>query len=196
MLCTTCNDDILDDDNINYTKCKAIMHFGCATLRESAFRTMTKTAKQNWQCNSCKTSKEFIGKIQTPNNNTYKGRLVTQKSQDDTIKNLVDSVNFMSDKFDNFSKQLQELITTINYIKDENDFLKEENCKLKNKIASLDKRMNAFEQKASENVVEIMGVPDFNNEDCVKTVVSIAASVGIENFSVSKAYRVHSKDGK
>jgi len=59
---------------------------------------------------------------------------------------------------------------------------------------SLDKRTNAFEQKALVNVVEIMSVPDFNNEDCVKTVVSFAASVGIEHFSVSKAYRVHSKD--
>lgn len=48
----------------------------------------------------------------------------------------------MNDKFDNFSKQLQELITTINYIKDENTILKEENRKLKNEIMSLDKRMN------------------------------------------------------
>jgi len=48
-----------------------------------------------------------------------------QKSQDETIKNLVEPVNFVSDKFDNFSKQFQELITTINYIKDENLILKE-----------------------------------------------------------------------
>lgn len=89
---------------------------------------------------------------------------------------------------------MQELITTINYIKDENEILKAENCKLKNEIMSLDKIMNAFEQKTIENFVEIVGVPDSNNEDCVKTVVSIAASVGIENLSVSKAFRINSKD--
>lgn len=116
MLCSTCNDDIIEGDNINCTKCKAILHFSCATLRESAFRSMTKIAKQNWQCNSCK-SKKQPSKLQAPNNNTTKGRIITQKSQDDTIKNLIESVNFMSDKFDNFSKQLQELITTINLSK-------------------------------------------------------------------------------
>lgn len=87
----------------------------------------------------------------------------------------------MSDKFDNFSKRLQELFTTINNIKDENIILKEENGKLKNEIESLDKRMNVFEQKAMENFVEIVGVPDFINEHCMKTVVSIGASVGINN---------------
>jgi len=133
---------------------------------------MTKIAKQNWQCNSCKLNKQ-PSKLQTLNNNTTKGRIITQKSQDYTIKNLIESVNFMSDIFDNFSKQLQELITTINYIKDENEILKAENSKLKNEIASLDKRMNAFEQKAIDNFVEIVGVPDSNNEDCVKTVVSL-----------------------
>lgn len=72
--------------------------------------------------------------------------------------------------------------------------MKEENGKLKDEIASLDKRMNIFEQKAMENFVQFVGVPDSNNEDCVKTVVSIAASVGIENLSVAKAFRVHSKN--
>lgn len=52
--------------------------------------------------------------------------------------------------------------------------------------------MNVFEQKAIEKFVEIVGVPEVNNEDCVKTVESIAAAVGV-NISVSKAFRVHSK---
>lgn len=38
----------------------------------------------------------------------------------ETIYNLVKSVNFMSDKFDSFGKQLQEVITIIINIKVEN----------------------------------------------------------------------------
>jgi len=98
----------------------------------------------------------------------------------------------MSDKFDSFGKQLQELVTTINNIKVENSFLKEENCKLKIEVALLDKRMNVFEQKSIEKFVEIVGVSEVNNEDCIKTVESIAAAVRA-NISVSKAFRVHSK---
>lgn len=36
------------------------------------------------------------------------------------------------------------------------------------------------------NNVEIVGVPDSINEDCVKTVVSITVFVGINNLSASK----------
>jgi len=98
----------------------------------------------------------------------------------------------MSEKFDNFGKQLQELITTINLIKEKNSILKEENYKLKNEFASLEKRLNVIEQKSIENIVEIVGVPEIDNEDCVKTVESIAAAVGLK-ISVSKAYRTFSK---
>jgi len=39
--------------------CNGIQHFECATLRESAFRKLSKVAKQNWCCNK-------ICKIQEP----------------------------------------------------------------------------------------------------------------------------------
>lgn len=96
----------------------------------------------------------------------------------------------MSDKFDSFGKQLQELVITINNIKTENSFLKEEICKLKIEVALLDKRMNVFEQKAIEKFVKIVSVPEGNNEDCIKTVETIAAAVGA-NISITKAFRVH-----
>lgn len=70
--------------------------------------------------------------------------------------------------------------------------MKEETSKLKNEVALLDKRINVFVQKAIEKFVEIMRVPEVNNEDCVKTVESISAAVGA-NISVSKAFRVHLK---
>lgn len=44
-----------------------------------------------------------------------------------------------------------------------------------------------------EKLAEIVGVPHSTNNDYVKTIVSIA-SVGINNLSVSKVFRVHTKD--
>ncbi|KAL4107536.1 hypothetical protein QTP88_017868 [Uroleucon formosanum] len=191
MLCVTCNDDIFEGDNLNCSKCNATQHFGCAALRESAFRKMSKTAKQNWYCGKCKSNETCFNPLASKTASISK-HTDTNIVNNETIKNLVETVNFMSEKFDNFGKQLQELVTTINSIKAENSFLKEENCKLKNEFALLDKRMNVFEQKAIKKFVEIVGVPEVNNEDCVKTVESIAAAVGA-NISVSKAFRVHSK---
>lgn len=158
-------------------------------LRESAFRNMSKTAKQKWSCSKCKSNEtnlnQPVAKIVSIEKHTDSINV-----NNETINNLVKSVNFMSDKFDSFGKHLKELVTTINYIKVENYFLKEENCKLKNEVALLDKRMNVFEQKAIEKLVEIVGDQEVNNEDCIKTVESIPAAVGA-NISVTKAYRVH-----
>lgn len=186
MLCSVCNDDIFEGDNLICAKCNAFQHFVCAALRETAFRKMSNTAKQTWCCNNCKFKEPGL-KTQAPKSNSTTDHTGTQKVQNETINNLVDSVNFMSDKFDSFGKQLQELITTVNLIKEENSILKEENLKLKNEFASLEKRLNVIEQKSIENIVEIVGVPEINNEDCVKTVESIAATVGVK-ITVSKAY--------
>jgi len=98
----------------------------------------------------------------------------------------------MSDKFDSFGNQLQEMLTTIKYMKEENQILKEQNNKLKNEVTYLDKRINVLEQKSLENFAEIVGVPETNNENCIKTVEAIAASVGVET-TILKAYRIQSK---
>lgn len=49
-----CNDDVFEGDVIICSRCDGFMHFACATLRETSFRKMSKTAKQNWCCNRCK----------------------------------------------------------------------------------------------------------------------------------------------
>ena len=54
MLCNVCNDDVFEGDDIICSKCDGFMHFACAALRETSFRKMSKTAKQNWCCNKCK----------------------------------------------------------------------------------------------------------------------------------------------
>lgn len=51
---------------------------------------------------------------------------------DDSFKNLIESVKFMSDKFDSFSKNMQELISTVKCIKEEIQILKDKNIKLTN----------------------------------------------------------------
>jgi hypothetical protein len=59
-------------------------------------------------------------------------------------------------------------------------------------VSVLDKRLNVLEQKVIKNFVEIVGVPEVNNEDCVKTVEKIAESVGIK-VNILKAFRIFSK---
>lgn len=168
MLCNVCNDDIFENDNLNCNKCNVFLHFGCAALRETAFRKMSNSAKQTWCCNKCK-FKEQSPEIPAPKSKLTTVHSGTQNVQNENLNNLVDSVNFMSEKFDGFGKQLQDLISTINLIKEENSTLKEENRKIKNEFASLEKRLNVIEQKSFENIIEMVGIPEIVGVNCSRS---------------------------
>uniref|UniRef100_A0A2S2NLJ2 PHD-type domain-containing protein n=1 Tax=Schizaphis graminum TaxID=13262 RepID=A0A2S2NLJ2_SCHGA len=191
MLCNTCNDDIFDSDDIKCSTCNGFLHFSCAGFRETSFRKMSNNAKLNWCCNNCKFRESNI-KTQSTKNAPVMKNIEPNISTNEDIKSLIKSVDFMSDKFDGFEKKLQEMVTVIKDIKEENNFLKEQNNKLKYEVTILDKRLNVLEQKAIKNFVEIVGVPEVNNEDCVKTVESIAESVGMK-VNILKAFRIFSK---
>lgn len=190
MLCNICNDDVFDEDEIKCSTCNGFHHFGCVALRETAFRKMSKSAKQKWCCIKCKNA---------VNDSISKKPIIThadikedQVLTNESFRNLIDSVNFMSDKFDTFGSQIQDLVKSINTMREENRILKEQNNNLRNDLNFLQKRMNNLEQKALDNFVEIIGVPEINNENCKKTVEKIATSLKLE-IEVVNAFRVHSK---
>lgn len=131
MLCKVCDDDTFDGDNLNCFKCNDFLHFGCAALRESAFRKMSKAAKQNCCCNKCKLCDPGL-KTQAAQSHFYTDHTGSPNVQNEVINNLVEWINFMSEKIDNFNKQLQEIITVINIIKEENSIFKKGNTKLIN----------------------------------------------------------------
>jgi hypothetical protein len=190
MLCNICNDDVFDEDEIKCSTCNGFHHFGCVALRETAFRKMSKSAKQNWCCIKCKNA---------VNDSILKTPIIThadikedQVLTNESFRKLIESVNFMSDKFDTFGSQIQELVKSVNIMREENRILKEQNNNLRNDLNFLQKRMNNLEQKALDNFVEIIGVPEINNENCKKTVEKIATSLKLE-IEVVNAFRVHSK---
>lgn len=110
----------------------------------------------------------------------------------ETLSDLTNSVKFMSAKFDDFSKQLKEVLHNIKELKEENNVLKENNIKLNSDIYKLSKRLNLLEQKSILNHVEIIGVPDLKNQNCEKVVENIAAVMG-QPVTVIKAYSIRSK---
>lgn len=98
----------------------------------------------------------------------------------------------MSNQFDNFGKQLSEVLNSIKELKEENKSLKKTNCKLKVDIGSLTKKINVLEQIAIISNVEIIGVPEKKNENCVEVVENIATKLSVK-LSVLNAFRMYSK---
>lgn len=184
MLCSVCIDEIYDGDDIKCVTCKEYLHFTCAGFREATFRKLSVISKEKFSCPNCKTS-GITGTTKSKAENNFVG-------SNETLANLATSVEFMSSKFDDFGKQLGEMLKTIKELKDENKMLKESNHKLKSDVNTLALRVNLFEQKLITNHIEIVGVPDNKNENCVKIVEDIASKLG-KQVSVVKAYRIRSR---
>lgn len=83
--------------------------------------------------------------------------------------------------------QLREITKSIKEVKEENKQLKEQNQKLKNEMNFVNKKINFIEQKLIENHIEIIGVPENENEDCTKIVEEIAKTLG-ESVSLYQYY--------
>jgi len=185
MLCLVCNEDIYTGDEIKCVKCNDFLHFGCASFREASFRKLTNAAKEIWSCSGCKTKK---------NTNTITAPFSfvnTSSFSNDTIADLVKSVKFMSEQFDNFNSNLKEIMSNIKILQGENKLIKEQNIKLSEEVSNLSKRINHLEQKSLENNVEILGVQEEKNENCVEILNNIASKLNV-CLSVCSAYRAFS----
>lgn len=91
----------------------------------------------------------------------------------------------IGNKFDDFGKQSHEVLNTIKESKEEN------NHKLKSDVNILSLRINVFEQKLITNHVEIVGVADNKNANCVQIAEDIASKLG-KPVSV-KVYHIRSR---
>jgi len=108
------------------------------------------------------------------------------------LLDLTNSINFMSKQFDDFTIQIWDLVNSVKEIKEENRHLKEQNIKLKSEVSIINKRINVIEQEQFSKHIELIGLPEQNNENCIKTVEYISVAVG-GKVNVEKAYRVRSK---
>jgi len=142
---------------------------------------MSKNAKLKWFC-KCKSNN--IKKSPTSKSE--------KKFSEENFLNLTDSVNFMSDKFDTFGEQLKELLSEMKLMREENQVLKEQNKKFNNEFTILGNRINILEQKALENLIEVMGISEIQDEICTDTANLILNKLGFEKLT-SKVFRVSSK---
>jgi regulator of replication initiation timing len=104
--------------------------------------------------------------------NVKKGNKVSVLTNELFI-NLTDSGKYMSDKFDSFGEQLQELLKSMKDMREENRILKVRNNNLHNDLNILSNKLNILEQKSLDKFVEIVNVPEIKNGDCKNTVKKI-----------------------
>lgn len=117
--------------------------------------------------------------------NALRSELGAMRSE---IRELKESVSFCSDKISDFEEKLaklSEVFRLANHLKAENDCLKKE-------VSSLQYRMDSLEQNARENNVEIVNIPEKQNENLIEIVKKVGEFAGmiIESSSLSSVVRV------
>lgn len=89
MQCRKCQETLVKEDWIICSTCKNESHYYCQGITENGFSRMANNTKNKWDCNKCKVNwEDKKGAIQNVNNKT------------NNIQELIESVQFMSIKFD------------------------------------------------------------------------------------------------
>ncbi|CAI6352985.1 unnamed protein product [Macrosiphum euphorbiae] len=180
MNCGKCRDELIKEDGLFCMECKTCFHHYCQGMNDNSFGKMSKNTKSKWVCSDCKT--EW---------NNKKGNQ-SNSDKNDEIKQLTDSVKYMSDKFDQFNLTVGKILNEMKELRDQNQKLFEKNEKLSTEVQQLKAKIDELDQKSLENAVEITGIPIMRNEDCKSIVQEISEKLEI-NCDVLKAYRITTK---
>ena len=97
-----------------------------------------------------------------------------------TINGLKDSVKFLSEKFDNVYKKVEELDKKVSDVQSENKCLKAEVLRLSGMVERQNNELNEIEQYSRRDCVEISGLPEEKGEDLNKLVVRIGSLMNVE----------------
>lgn len=105
------------------------------------------------------------------------------------LRDLNNSVQFISEQFDQMKKELDSNKEKIVKLKSENEALI-------NDIRDISFRLNALEQYTRQENVELSGIPENKSENIVKTVMQLSkvVSLNLQENDVLSAFRIRKLD--
>ncbi|XP_028412580.1 uncharacterized protein LOC114535474 [Dendronephthya gigantea] len=109
-----------------------------------------------------------------------------------TVNDLKDSMQFLSDKYDSVNNRVDELESKYNLVQQENKFLKAEILKLSKVGDDLAKNVDAMNQYGRRDCSEISGLPVEPHEDTNQLVIRVANLMGvhIDESDISVSHRL------
>uniref|UniRef100_A0A0A9WBZ4 Histone-lysine N-methyltransferase MLL2 n=1 Tax=Lygus hesperus TaxID=30085 RepID=A0A0A9WBZ4_LYGHE len=172
------------DELICSGECGERFHFSCVGTSARNFGKMSSEQKGNWLCLPCKVkpktkpgsnnanqkeensdseleiddAKNMAANIKLILSTMNKVNARVDSIQDE-IKGLRESVQYMSDKFDDYVMEMESM-------KEKVSKLEKDLSKRDNEVEALTARVNELEYNNRKTHVEINGVPETQNEDC------------------------------
>lgn len=187
--CVKCQEKLKhNEDTLECSICKDIAHFYCVGYSEQSFKKMSNNTKSRFTCTNCKTTTS-----KSPKSNSAEIKIGT--SMEDNINELMKSVSFMSDQFDNFNNKLDNVMSELKNIKSENQKIVTENKRLSEEVDLLKSKIDEIEQNNLGISVDITGIPKTQNENCKLIVEEISKKTNT-TIDVIEAYRINSSISK
>lgn len=207
MICLKCCQKIdrNSSEKISCSDCMSIFHFACIKVKAQDI-VNSKSLGKSFRCKKCIAKSKTLTvsecvtvadatSLTNNNNPTFidnsKSSMMTEKEAGNgksdsecTIQMVYAKLTKLEDKFDCYLKSLNELHT--------------ENVELKSKIEVLESKLNWQQQHHLKKCIEIVGVPNVNNNNAqtkAQHIFSKCLSLEISNDKIDKCYvkRVHSK---
>lgn len=169
------------DDNIECDKCGKIFHALCTKLDKRQYDQLLKNSEEEYVCHLCNGDDTTAG--------TVREELLRIQSRLNKLDQLQDSMNFMSQKFDEVLKGISENKKKIQNIEKENKNLKMEIKTLKDSVKILN------DQRVKNDCV-VSGVHINNDISAADAVIQISKLVGVEitKETIDDAYFLKTKN--
>lgn len=167
IICIKCEKEIKEesDDYIQCDKCGKDFHFRCSGLTRREFERFLNNESELFSCQSCAGDNEDI-KQELKKINTELKKL-------DKLDQLTESINFMSAKFDEIIKNVEQNRKKINDVE-------RENKKLKNEVETLKSSVRNLNNYRVKNDCIISGLKVENGVKAADAVINFSKTVGVE----------------
>lgn len=194
MKCLQCDEDLPNNkDHVKCHQCKQKMHYQCAGISSSTWKSKSQKAKLDWKCKQCRSQ----GKHPTSLNSS------TDIPDDLTCSSLRKILEEMFQKQEKiFTEKIEAMSTTIaqyqadlNTANDKIKNLEKYTNALKEEIDALKVTSECEKQYARSKNIIIMGIPTQKEENITQEVMKLTTAMGAplkkEEITV---HRLPSKD--
>ena len=192
--CSACSSSILKKEEICCSACTEKFHYACLRISDDNFKKMSVKYKESYICPNCaqKTSPsaEYTNKncteIQIENLENILDKKLTD-FKNNIIAELKQTVLMeIKNNLTTLSSELLNLATSHNTLQSEHEKLIAEHNNLKTQVSKLEDSVSELtcqfskqQQWVRQQNIEIIGVPELNNEDIPGIIIKIAKHAGV-----------------
>jgi len=206
-ICGSCKLDLENDgDHTLCSACLTYYHFGDCSIKKTSWKGLGDERRGTWICQSCRAKTRIPSQSNERDDITSldiasKLDLILEMRKD--LNDIKISVEFMSNKHDEFMMELKTLREENKVLKEENKELKRRQVITEDRVRDLDQRLNELDMYGRRVNLEIFGASvqasKAQDEDTEAVVRELAKKIGI-TYKAEEIHKLHRlqarKDGK